>query len=66
MIKYIYHHLGLGDHYVCNGMVRELIKNETTAVLFCKEHNMPTVEAMYKDCKNLLGIMLLDFIDPQD
>jgi hypothetical protein len=57
MNLFIYHHLGLGDHIVCNGMVRELIKNVDNAYLFCKGHNKTSVEYMYRDCKNLTIII---------
>jgi hypothetical protein len=52
-MKYIYHHLGLGDHIICNGLVRSLIKDEEMYVLFVKPHNRSTVEFMYRDLKNL-------------
>ena len=50
---YLYHHLGLGDHIICNGLVRLLTKNEKTYGLFCKEHNVKSVSFMFRDIKNL-------------
>lgn len=52
---YIYHHLGLGDHVICNGLVRTLIKKDPEAqyVMFVKSHNKPSVSFMYRDLKNL-------------
>lgn len=51
---YIYHHLGLGDHIVCNGLVRYLHEKhgfETT--LFAYHHNKQSVEYMYRDLSGL-------------
>jgi len=45
----IYHHLGLGDHFICNGLVRELIKDKEEPYLFVKHHNLETVSQMYED-----------------
>jgi hypothetical protein len=55
MIKkyYIYHHLGLGDHIILNGLIRNLIKDDGLYFLFCKKHNVKNVEFMYRDIKNL-------------
>ena len=50
MSTLIHHHMGLGDHIICNGLVRELrssIKGKLT--LACKQHNLPTVKDMYSD-----------------
>lgn len=52
-MKYIYHHLGLGDHIICNGLVRCLIKTEEEYIMFVKEHNLTSVKFMYRDLKNL-------------
>ena len=49
----IYHHLGLGDHIICNGLVRRLINNNETFGLFVKKQNVKNVEFMFKDLKNL-------------
>lgn len=46
---YVYHHLGLGDHFICNGLVRELIIGKDDPYLFVKHHNLDTVSQMYKD-----------------
>lgn len=45
----IYHHLGLGDHIICNGLVREYAKKYTKLQLFCKPHNAKSVADMYSD-----------------
>jgi len=52
-MNYIYHHLGLGDHIICNGLVRELIKPEKKYKMFVKPHNHNIVKFMYRDLKNL-------------
>lgn len=54
-MKYIYHHLGLGDHIICNGLTRQLIKRDPDEqyTMFVKEHNFQTVSYMYRDLKNL-------------
>jgi len=48
---FIYHHLGLGDHIVCNGLVRELVERHKPdiAYVLTKIHNMNNVSAMYAD-----------------
>lgn len=54
---HIYHHLGLGDHFICNGLVRELIKDQDEPYLFTKHHNLETVSQMYGDTNlKLIGV----------
>jgi len=50
---YIYHHLGLGDHIICNGLVRELYKTEKPIKLFAKHHNANAVRFMFRDLEDL-------------
>ena len=50
---YIYHHLGLGDHIICNGLVRSLINNSSDYTLFCRPQYLSSVKYMYKDLTNL-------------
>jgi hypothetical protein len=45
----VYHHLGLGDHIICNGLVRELCKTQERVYYFVKNHNMDSVSFMYRD-----------------
>lgn len=54
----IYHHLGLGDHLICYGLVMAL--NPTH--LICKEINLPTVRDMYK----YTGIELISVKDDKE
>lgn len=48
-MKYIYHHMGLGDHIICNGLVREYRKLHGRVGLFCKCANAASVSRMYRD-----------------
>lgn len=52
-MKYIYHHLGLGDHIICNGMIRHYCKLYDNIILFSYSHNLSNVRYMYRDLKNL-------------
>jgi hypothetical protein len=52
-MKYIYHHLGLGDHIICNGLVRSLINPNEEYKMFVKSHNLDSVSFMYRDLNNL-------------
>lgn len=52
--KYIYHHLGLGDHIICNAIVRHYKKSYEKLYVFCKPHNFENVSYMYKDDKNII------------
>jgi len=52
-MKYIYHHLGFGDHIICNGLVRTLISETEYYKMFVKSHNYESVKFMYRDLKNL-------------
>ena len=47
---YIHHHLGLGDHIVCNGLVRKIVSdNEGSDItLAVKQHNLKSVKSLYK------------------
>ena len=49
---YIYHHLGLGDHIICNGIVRHFHKEIGSAKLFCYEHNIKNIGYMFRDLEN--------------
>jgi hypothetical protein len=50
---YIYHHLGLGDHIIANGMVRTIAKKYDKVFLFCKPRNFRNVSYMYRDLSHL-------------
>lgn len=53
--SFIYHHLGLGDHFICNALVRNICLNnpEDNLNLFCKPQYITTVSFMYRDLLNL-------------
>jgi hypothetical protein len=57
---YIYHHLGLGDHIICNGLVRKIVEGSGNYFLFSKTHNKPSVEFMFRDLKNLKVVDVKD------
>lgn len=52
-MKYIYHHLGLGDHIICNGIVRYYTDIFKDINVFCKPCNYDNVSYMYRDNKNI-------------
>lgn len=54
---FIHHHLGLGDHLICNGLVRHFAENNKVN-LFCKNQNMYNISVMFADNKNisLIGV----------
>jgi hypothetical protein len=55
----IYHHLGLGDHIICNGLVREICNNSKNSFLLpAKKQNFQTVEFMFRDLKNLTVVSI--------
>lgn len=63
-VKYIYHHLGLGDHIILNGLVRYLIQDtNTNYYLFCKPHNEPSVGFMYRDLPNMHFVTVKDDVE---
>lgn len=57
-MKYIYHHLGLGDHIINNGMVRHFYKQYGQITLFSYKHNVKNVQYMYRDLEKIqiLGV----------
>lgn len=59
-LKYIYHHMGLGDHIINNGMVRNFCKRYDNVNLFCKTSYLDNISYMYRDLQNL---EIYDFAD---
>lgn len=55
----IYHHLGLGDHLICNGLVRHFAE-DSRITLLCKQHNFKNVSFMYRDNTNISIIAVRD------
>lgn len=60
-MKYIYHHLGLGDHITCHGIVRHYCENEDKVFLFVKPNNYNNVSRMFKDITNIEFILGDDY-----
>jgi len=61
-------HLGLGDHFTCNGMTREIYKETDLMVMPVKENNIKVVRRMFSDLINLHLIPLngsMDYSDTQ-
>lgn len=50
---YIYHHLGLGDHISCHGIVRHFCEINDKVFLFVKPQNLENVKRMFLDILNL-------------
>ena len=52
---YIHHHLGLGDHFDCNGMVRYILKNSDfdRVSVFAKSNYYSMIQYMYRDDDNI-------------
>lgn len=57
---HILHHLGLGDHYVCKGIVVEKLKEYENIVVYSMPYNMESVIALYEDCNNRVKVQKLD------
>ncbi len=45
----IYHHLGLGDHIICNAIVRTAFERHGPLYLFVKEPFYKSIQDLYKD-----------------
>lgn len=52
---YIYHHLGMGDHISCNGIVRSILKKKPNSKIFvfCKNKLYKLVLFMFRDEKRI-------------
>jgi hypothetical protein len=45
----LYHHIGLGDHFICNGLVRHLAETHEHIYLPCNRIHEETVACLYGD-----------------
>ncbi|MGV8137966.1 MAG: hypothetical protein AB2L20_22375 [Mangrovibacterium sp.] len=45
----LHHHLGIGDHFVCNGLVNYLSLKFEKIYLICKDKHLPTISYLYAD-----------------
>jgi len=59
-MKYIYHHLGLGDHIICNGLVRHYREIFGEVTIFCKLHNYENIKYMFRDDEKIKILKILD------
>lgn len=60
---YIYHKLGLGDHIIANGLVRQMALQYEQVFVFCKERNLDQVQRMFVDDTKIVPIVYKeDFI----
>lgn len=50
----LHHHLGLGDHFICNGLVHSLGNRFSKIHLVCWNHNLTTVKSLYQDHTNIV------------
>jgi len=57
---YIYHHLGLGDHFMCNAIVRIKAKTYEKIFLFVKPKYLQHISYMYRDLQNIKFIAMDD------
>lgn len=63
MKNLFYHHLGLGDHIVHNGMIRYIyskLDSDDELYIFSKEHNLKNVKYMFRDIDRLKVIPVKD------
>jgi competence CoiA-like predicted nuclease len=54
----VHHHLGLGDHIICNGMIRHFASLNDRITLFCKQSYQQQVDTMFVDCPNLKTVAI--------
>ena len=62
-MKYIYHHLGLGDHIICNGIVRHFKEIHKTVTVFCRPNYFTNIEYMYRDDNDIIVLPIGDDFD---
>ena len=59
-VIYIYHHLGLGDHIACNGMIRHYAEIYDRVFVFTKSANIKNVIQMFRDNSKIRIISMSD------
>lgn len=52
-MKYIYPHLGLGDFFIKNALIRKIIQSNETYFIFSHKQNIESVKFMFRDLKNV-------------
>jgi len=58
---FVHHHLGMGDHIICNGLIRSLIGNSSvfqSVAVFAKERNSKRVQRMFDDDPRIMVISI--------
>jgi hypothetical protein len=58
---YIYHHLGMGDAIICNGIVRHYSNIYDKVYVFSKLINLTNCLRMYRDNKKIKIIPMEDY-----
>jgi len=48
----VHHHTGLGDHFICNGLIHSL-REHYSIDLICKRHYNKTVKHLYEDFEDV-------------
>lgn len=50
----LHHHPGLGDHFLCNGMVHHYAQKYETLYLPCRKKFYKTIDCLYQDFPNII------------
>lgn len=61
----LFHHTGLGDHFMCNGLVHVFAHNFDEVNLVCKKPYLKTVSHLYQDYSDRIKILPVEdeFVD---
>jgi hypothetical protein len=62
-VLYFCHHLGLGDHIICNAIVRDRARRYDRIVLPAKPHNIDSVAGLLRDLGNVSVVPVRDDAD---
>ena len=58
---FVHHHLGMGDHIICNGLIRSLLGTNSvfqSVAVFAKERNYKRVQRMFDDDSRITVISI--------
>lgn len=56
----IHHHLGLGDHFVCNGLVNVIADDYDKVYVSCWKSNYETVKTLYSESEKVKVFTIVD------